>query len=79
MMTPRGGYRPDAGRKSLGIKKGISISIPHEQWDTIDKLIAAGHYKGYADYFRQQHERNYRRNKSTLPNVNDSHDDPGLP
>lgn len=52
----RGGKREGAGRKSIGIKKPVMITLPQEDWDTIDSLISSGQYKGYADYFRTLHQ-----------------------
>ncbi|EGL18554.1 hypothetical protein [Paenibacillus sp. HGH0039] len=54
--TPRrGGKRNGAGRKSLGVKKPITITLPEADWIEIDNLIQLGVYSGYADYFRSLH------------------------
>lgn len=50
----RGGSRPGAGRKSLGIKKSVSISLPAEKWNEIDRLIQMGIYPSYSEYFRSR-------------------------
>ncbi|WP_249930854.1 hypothetical protein [Paenibacillus polymyxa] len=51
-VEKRGGARKGAGRKSLGIKKSVTITLPQERWDTIDDLIKNGIFKSYPDYFR---------------------------
>lgn len=51
-LPKRGGKRAGAGRKSLGVKKPVSITLPDEVWNEIDNLIQNGDYKSYADYFR---------------------------
>jgi hypothetical protein len=52
----RGGARTGAGRKSIGVKKPVSITLPQEDWEDIDNLIKAGEFKSYADYFRTLRE-----------------------
>ncbi|MCV4233328.1 hypothetical protein OHJ21_19275 [Virgibacillus sp. LDC1] len=52
----RGGARTGAGRKSIGVKKPVSITLPQEDWNEIDNLIKAGEFKSYADYFRSLRE-----------------------
>lgn len=52
----RGGKREGAGRKSIGVKKPVSITLPQEDWDEIDNLIKAGEFKSYAEYFRSLRE-----------------------
>ncbi|WP_318626910.1 hypothetical protein [Paenibacillus polymyxa] len=51
-VEKRGGARKGAGRKSLGIKKPVTITLPQERWDAIDALIKNGKFKSYPDYFR---------------------------
>lgn len=51
-MDLRGGARPGAGRKSLGVKKPISITLEEKEWKAIDDLIKEGEFKSYAEYFR---------------------------
>ncbi|MEE4580557.1 hypothetical protein [Paenibacillus polymyxa] len=51
-VEKRGGARKGAGRKSLGIKKSVTITLPQERWDEIDSLIKNGKFKSYPDYFR---------------------------
>ncbi|MNN54012.1 hypothetical protein D3C81_1688020 [compost metagenome] len=48
----RGGRREGAGRKSLGVKKPVSITLPEDTWNEIDNLIQSEKFKSYADYFR---------------------------
>jgi len=52
-ISIRGGARKGAGRKSLGVKKPVSIVLEQHEWDEIDSLIQSGDYKSYSDYFRQ--------------------------
>ncbi len=65
-LEMRGGARKGAGRPSKGIKKPVSITIPKEEWDLIDKCIAEGHYKTYADYFRHAHHILLKRVEKTF-------------
>ncbi|MFT9370112.1 hypothetical protein [Paenibacillus polymyxa] len=51
-VEKRGGARKGAGRKSLGIKKSVTITLPQERWDEIDSLIKNGKFKSSPDYFR---------------------------
>ncbi|MCY9542671.1 hypothetical protein M5X00_06275 [Paenibacillus alvei] len=51
----RGGARTGAGRKLMGTKKSVTISMPQSEWDEIDSLIQSGEYQSYADYFRTVH------------------------
>ncbi|OAZ49751.1 hypothetical protein [Paenibacillus polymyxa] len=51
-VEKRGGARKGAGRKSLGTKKSVTITLPQERWDAIDDLIKNGKFKSYPDYFR---------------------------
>lgn len=50
--TSRGGARKGAGRKSLGIKKPVSITLPPENWKEIDNLIQTNEFASYADFVR---------------------------
>ena len=50
-----GGSRPGAGRPSVGMRKVVSVSMPEEEWQKIDRLIESKNYTGYADYFRSIH------------------------
>lgn len=56
-VEKRGGKRAGSGRPSLGVKKPVMITLPQEEWNMIDARIAAGEYKGYADYFRSLHSK----------------------
>lgn len=56
-VEKRGGKRAGSGRPSLGVKKPVMITLPQEDWNMIDARIAAGEYKGYADYFRSLHSK----------------------
>lgn len=56
VIERRGGKRHGAGRKAIGIKKPVMITLPQEDWEMIDSLISSGEYKGYADYFRTLHQ-----------------------
>lgn len=51
-ISIRGGRRAGAGRKSLGVKKPVSITLPEQVWNEIDNLIQNEKYRSYADYFR---------------------------
>ena len=53
-ISIRGGARPGAGRKSIGVKKAVSIALPEEAWQEIDSLIQSGEYASYADFFRRK-------------------------
>ncbi len=50
-----GGVREGAGRKRIGVKRPVSITLPKEDWEQIDRLIESGHCKSYAEYFRTLH------------------------
>lgn len=52
LNSKRGGKRTGAGRKSLGIKKSVTLSLPEEIWNEIDVLIQSGSYKSCPDYIR---------------------------
>lgn len=51
-----GGVRKGAGRPKIGLKRPVSITLPEEDWQQIDRLVQSGHCKSYADYFRRLHE-----------------------
>ncbi|MEK4141785.1 hypothetical protein NST48_12600 [Paenibacillus sp. FSL M7-0547] len=48
----RGGVRVGAGRKAIGVTRKVSITLPQEQWDIIDKMIDGAEIKNIAHYFR---------------------------
>ncbi|MFD2334698.1 type II toxin-antitoxin system ParD family antitoxin, partial [Cohnella sp. GCM10020058] len=50
--SSRGGARAGAGRKSIGVKRTVSIALPQEGWDQIDKAIASGEFKSASQFFR---------------------------
>ena len=54
-MDFRGGTRPGAGRKSIGLNKRVAITLPAEEWAEIEKKKNAGDVESYADYFRKLH------------------------
>lgn len=51
-LSLRGGAREGAGRKSMGVKKAVSITLPQQIWNEIDNLIRTGQVKSYSEYFR---------------------------
>lgn len=51
-ISIRGGRRAGAGRKSLGVKKPVSITLPEHIWNEIDNQIQERIHRSYADYFR---------------------------
>lgn len=51
-MDLRGGARPGAGRKLIGKRKPVKITLAPESWEEIDNLIQSGHFPSYAEYFR---------------------------
>ncbi|MDF1587099.1 hypothetical protein [Marinimicrococcus flavescens] len=51
-LSLRGGARPGAGRKSLGVKRKVSIVLPAEDWEYIDSLVADKKFASVAEYFR---------------------------
>lgn len=51
-LSLRGGARPGAGRKSLGVKRKVSIVLPAEDWAYIDSLVADKKIASVAEYFR---------------------------
>ncbi|MFU1795215.1 hypothetical protein ACM1RC_15215 [Paenibacillus azoreducens] len=40
----RGGIRKGAGRKPIGITRKISLTLPKERWDEIDRLCHKSDY-----------------------------------
>lgn len=52
----RGGVRPGAGRKRIGEKRQVSITLPDSEWEMIDKMLEVGQYSSYSEYFRTLHE-----------------------
>lgn len=54
-VSKRGGSRQGAGRKSLGIKRPVTITLPEDVWKEIENqlIINGGNYKSYAEYFRR--------------------------
>ncbi|WP_156995739.1 hypothetical protein [Paenibacillus stellifer] len=40
----RGGHRRGAGRKPIGITRKISLTLPQECWDEIDRCCHRGDY-----------------------------------
>ncbi|WP_348623376.1 hypothetical protein ABFT51_20810 [Paenibacillus peoriae] len=51
----RGGRRSRAGRKSLGVKRTVTISMPELEWADIDDMVKRKEFKSQADYFRTAH------------------------
>jgi hypothetical protein len=56
----RGGVRVGAGRKPIGIKQTVTISLPEEDWSFIQEEISTGNSESKADYFRKLHSKYYR-------------------
>lgn len=54
--SKRGGVRPGAGRKRIGEKRQISITLPDQEWEMIDRMVEVGQYGSYSEYFRTLHE-----------------------
>ena len=48
------------GRPAIGKGKAVKITLPDEDWQHIDDLIAQGRVKSYADYFRSLHDSSLR-------------------
>jgi len=48
------------GRPSIGKGKPVKITLPDEDWQHIDDLMAQGRVKSYADYFRSLHDSSLR-------------------
>ena len=57
----RGGSRKGAGRKGIGTKKPVSITLSDDDWFMIDNLIKDGKFKNYPEFFREI-VKAYRRN-----------------
>lgn len=49
----KGGARSGAGRKSIGTRKHLQITMPDELWAYVDQQIAKGTFSGYSEMFRQ--------------------------
>ncbi|MBY9082358.1 hypothetical protein [Paenibacillus sp. CGMCC 1.18879] len=49
----RGGARAGAGRKSIGVKKHMALTMPQQMWDEIDNLIQKDGLSSYSEFFRQ--------------------------
>ncbi|MDY8049656.1 transcriptional regulator [Paenibacillus polymyxa] len=47
-----GGAREGAGRKKIGTSRALRITLPDEEWERIDSLIAAGQASNMSEYFR---------------------------
>lgn len=52
-LAIHGGRRKGAGRKTIGIRKPVSINLPAEIWERIDDLIKISDIKTYSEYFRR--------------------------
>lgn len=63
-ISIRGGKREGAGRKSIGVKKPVSIALPEEKWLEIDNLIQSGKYHSYSEFFRDLVNDRFRKRKS---------------
>jgi Arc/MetJ-type ribon-helix-helix transcriptional regulator len=55
-LDRRGGAREGAGRKRIGSNRALRITLPNEDWEHVDRLIAEGRFKSYADYFRSLYD-----------------------
>lgn len=42
--SKRGGNRKGAGRKPIGVTRKISLTVPQEYWDQIDRYCHRGDY-----------------------------------
>jgi len=64
MRVGRGGYREGSGRKPLyegNLKRVVSVTMPADEWERIDELIAEGLFESKSDYFRKLHEAQFPR------------------
>ncbi|WP_438431197.1 ribbon-helix-helix domain-containing protein [Gorillibacterium sp. sgz500922] len=43
-LEKRGGTRPNAGRKPIGVTRKISLTLPKRCWDEIDRRCDGGNY-----------------------------------
>ncbi|MFB5678207.1 hypothetical protein ACE3NQ_16400 [Paenibacillus terreus] len=50
-----GEARKKPGPKPKGVKRHYTLTMPQEDWDIIDGMIQAGHFKYTSDYFRFLH------------------------
>lgn len=41
LLLTKGGPRPGAGRKRIGITKKVSITLPQEMWDALEQRVLA--------------------------------------
>ncbi|MDF1586083.1 hypothetical protein [Marinimicrococcus flavescens] len=48
----RGGKREGAGRKSIGVKKHMALTMPQDMWNEIDNLIQRDKIGSYSEFFR---------------------------
>ncbi|OBZ12907.1 hypothetical protein A8L34_29660 [Bacillus sp. FJAT-27264] len=48
----RGGKRQGAGRKSIGVKKHMALTMPQDMWNEIDDLIQKDKIGSYSEFFR---------------------------
>jgi hypothetical protein len=62
-----GGKRAGAGRKGIGRTEKVSVSLPPEEWDYIDSLIANGHVASRAEYIRRLHLSNRYPDEYLIP------------
>lgn len=44
-----------AGRPAIGTRRVISLNLPDEQWELVDRAIESGSAASVSDYFRQLH------------------------
>jgi len=44
LTVRRGGSRKGAGRKPIGITRKVSLTLPQEYWDEIDRCCQRGDY-----------------------------------
>lgn len=55
-----GGVREGAGRKKIGSSRALRITLPDEEWERIDKLIADGQASNMSEYFRLLHSAQFK-------------------
>lgn len=55
MKSGRGGARKSAGRPRIGSQRVLRLTLPDEEWERIDKLVADGDVKTQSEYFRLVH------------------------
>lgn len=57
-MDFRGGAREGAGRKAIGTSKQISLTLPQDTWEWIDKCVEEGQAASRSELLRKIiHER----------------------